>query len=273
MSNRPVFVVSDRTGITAETLSHSLLTQFPNVKFDVATLPFVDSDDKVDDVIRQINEAGRESGLRPLVFATFVDDTHRDRLLQADGVLFDLFGTFLSPLEQELAQRSSHSVGVSHGIVDSARYTNRIGAVNFTVHCDDGINTRDYGSAHVILVGVSRAGKSPVCLYLAMHFGVYCANYPLTDSDLESSELPKALKPHRERLFGLTIRPERLQQIRQERRNGGQYASMQQCRYEVAQAENLFMRHQLPHADTTSLSIEEIASRVMHRMRLKRDMY
>ena len=273
MSNRPVFVVSDRTGITAEMMSHSLLTQFPNVDFDVATLPFVDSDDKVSDVVRQINEAGRVAGVRPLVFATFVDDNHRGRLLTCDGVVFDLFGTFLDPLEQELDQRSSHSIGVSHGIVDPVRYTNRIGAVNYAVHCDDGLNVRDYDKADVILVGVSRVGKSPVSLYLAMQFGVCCANFPLTDQDLEKLTLPRALKDYRERLFGLTIRPERLQQIRQERRNGSKYASMQQCRYEVGQAENLFMRHHLPTADTTSLSIEEIASRVMQQMGLKRDIY
>lgn len=254
-------------------MSHSLLTQFPDVKFDVATLPFVDTDDKVDDAIRQINEAGRESGMRPLVFTTFINDEHRGRLLGCDGVLFDLFGTFLDPLEQELEQRSSHSIGVSHGIVDPVRYTNRIGAVNFAVHCDDGLNVRDYGKADVILVGVSRVGKSPVSLYLAMQFGVYCANYPLTDNDIERSTLPAALKDYRERLFGLTIRPERLQQIRQERRNGSRYASMPQCRYEVAQAENVFLRNHLPTADTTSLSIEEIASRVMQQMRLKRDIY
>ncbi len=273
MTTRPVFVVSDRTGITAEMMSHSLLTQFPNVKFDVATLPFVDTDDKVSDVIRQINQAGLESGSRPLVFTTFIDDNHRGRLTECDGVLFDLFGTFLDPLEQELDQQSSHSIGVSHGIVDPVRYTNRIGAVNYAVHCDDGLNVRDYDKAHVILVGVSRAGKSPVSLYLAMQFGVYCANYPLTDDDLERSELAAALKPWREKLFGLTIRPERLQQIRQERRNSGSYASMQQCRYEVAQGENIFMHNHLPTADTTSLSIEEIASRIMQQMRLKRDIY
>lgn len=254
-------------------MSHSLLTQFPNVTFDVATLPFVDTDDKVSDVIRQINAAGEASGVRPLVFTTFVDDAHRGRLRECDGILFDLFGTFLDPLEQELDERSSHSIGVSHGIVDPVRYTNRIGAVNFAMHCDDGLNVRDYDKAHVILVGVSRVGKSPVSLYLAMQFGVYCANFPLTDGDLERSELPRPLKDCRDRLFGLTIRPERLQQIRQERRNRSQYASMQQCRYEVAQGESIFMRNHLPTADTTSLSIEEIATRIMQQMHLKRDIY
>ncbi len=273
MTSRPVFVVSDRTGITAEMMSHSLLTQFPGVKFEVTTLPFVDSDDKLIDVVRQIDEAGRIAGSRPLVFTTFVDDLQRALLMQCSGVVFDLFGTFLDPLEQELEQRSSHSIGVSHGIVDAARYTNRIGAVNYAVHCDDGLNARDYGQAHVILVGVSRAGKSPVSLYLAMQFGVYAANYPLTDQDLERSSLPASLAPHRERLFALTIRPERLQQIRQERRGGGNYGTMQQCRYEVAQAETLFMRNHLPVADTTAMSIEEIATRIMQQMKLKRDMY
>ncbi|GJL82097.1 MAG: putative phosphoenolpyruvate synthase regulatory protein [marine bacterium B5-7] len=273
MSNRPVFVVSDRTGITAEMMSHSLLTQFPNVKFDVTTLPFVDTDDKVSEVIKQINDAGEHTGVRPLIFLTFVDDAHRARLLDCGGVSFDLFGTFLDPLEQELDHKSSHSIGVSHGIVDPVKYTNRIGAVNYAVHCDDGLNVRDYPSADVILVGVSRAGKTPVSLYLAMQFGVHCANYPLTDHDLERSNLPPALEDYRDRLFGLTIRPERLQQIRQERRNSSRYASIQQCRYELSQAEQLYLRYRIPSADTTSLSIEEIATGIIQKLRLKRDIY
>ena len=254
-------------------MSHSLLTQFPDAKFDVNTLPFVDSDDKVNDVITQINAAAEESGFRPLVFVTFVEDEHRDRILTSKGRVFDLFGAFLEPLEQELNLQSSHSIGISHGMVDPVRYTNRIGAVNYAVHCDDGLNPKDYGKAEIILMGVSRAGKSPVSLYLAMQFGIYCANYPLTDTDLEKSTLPKSLQPWRNKLFGLTIRPERLQQIRQERRNSSSYASMQQCRYEVSQAENIIMRSHIPYADTTSLSIEEISTRIMHQMQLKRDIY
>ncbi len=273
MTKRPVFVVSDRTGITAEMMSHSLLTQFPEVKFDVTTLPFVDTNDKVKDAIKQIDDAAEKSGVRPLVFITFVNDSHRDELILCEGVFFDLFGAFLDPLEQELKEKSSHSIGISHGIVDPVRYTNRIGAVNFAVHCDDGLNIRDYSKADLVLVGVSRAGKTPVCLYLGMQFGLFCANYPLTDQDLERTSLPSALEKHRARLFGLTIRPERLQQIRQERRSRGTYGTMAQCRFEVSQAENIIMRNHLPHADTSSLSIEEIAARIMQKMRLKRDIY
>jgi [pyruvate, water dikinase]-phosphate phosphotransferase / [pyruvate, water dikinase] kinase len=273
MSSRPVYIISDQTGITAEMMSHSLLTQFPGVNFDVNTLPFVDTDDKVNDVIKKIDQALEASGVEPLVFITFVDDAHRDKLLTCKGRIFDLFGAFLTPLESVLEVASSHSMGISHGIVDPVRYTNRIGAVNYAVHCDDGLNTKDYDQAELILLGVSRAGKSPVSLYLAMHFGIYCANYPLTDSDLESQELPSSLARWRNKLFGLTIRPDRLQQIRHERKSGSRYATIQQCRMEVSQAESIYMRSRLKSADTTSLSIEEISSRIMQKMNLKRDAY
>ncbi|MFT5112614.1 MAG: regulator of PEP synthase PpsR (kinase-PPPase family) [Parasphingorhabdus sp.] len=273
MTNYPVFIISDRTGITAEMLGHSLLTQFPKTNFDVSTLPFVDTDQKVEDAIGEIDLAYEKHGVNPLVFLSFVNDDHSLALQRSRAVLFDLFGAFLGPMEDILGQKSSHSIGISHGMVDPVRYTNRIGAVNHAVHCDDGLHTKDYSKSDLILVGVSRVGKSPVSLYLAMQFGVYCANYPITDHELESSRLPKSIEEHKNKCFWLTIRPERLQQIRQERRAGSSYASAQQCRFEVAQAEMLMRRYKVPHLDTTTMSIEEIATRILQQTNVKRDIF
>nr|BAH90417.1 hypothetical protein [uncultured bacterium] len=270
MKKRPVFIVSDRTGITAETLGHSLLTQFPGIRFDTTILPFVDSEEKIFAAVLQIDKAAEEHGVRPLVFTTFANPAFNARLYAANGVFFDLFDTFLDRLEKELGQASAHSAGMSHGIRDHDSYTARIAAVNFSVHCDDGLHPEAYDRAELILMGVSRSGKTPTSLYLAMHFGLFCANYPLTEENLAAGAMPKVLLPHRERIFGLTIDPIRLQVIRQERRSRGGYADLKQCRFEVRQAEAVFHDGKVPYVDTSTASIEEIATTIIDRKRLRR---
>ena len=272
MSDRSVFIVSDRTGITAEILSHSLLTQFPEVNFHIRALPFVDSREKVDDAICQINAAGETDGARPLVFVTFVSAESSDRIRSADAFFVDLFDTFLKPLEKELNLESTHTVGQSHGVVDPDRYTSRISAVHYAMDCDDGVSIDDYNRADLILVGVSRTGKTPVCLYLAIHFGLFCANYPLTEEDFADGDLPGLLHPFRRRLFGLTIDPQRLQQIRHERRPGSRYADVQQCDYEIRQGLAVFNGHSIPFADTTQMSIEEIGTMILQKMQIRREL-
>jgi regulator of PEP synthase PpsR (kinase-PPPase family) len=190
--------------------------------------------------------------------------------MRADCLYLDFFDAFLGPMEQELGQSSSHALGRAHGVTDSAVYTARINATNFALANDDGSHTRDYDRADVILIGVSRSGKTPTCVYMALQYGIYAANYPLVDDDLESRRLPARLEPHRGKLFGLTIRPDRLQQIRQERRPDSRYASITQCNYEVRAAEQVFERYGIPFLDTTDTSIEEISSRVLERKSIAR---
>jgi len=263
MTRRTVFFVSDQTGVTAETLGRSLLTQFEPHEFDQVTVPFVDSVDKADELVRRINAVGTEQGSRPLVFSTLVKDELRERFIRVSGLFLDFFEAFLSPLERELQTRSSHTIGRAHGMKDSGAYDRRIEATNFALSNDDGARTGDYGAADVILIGVSRTGKTPTCLYLALAYGVFAANYPLSEDELESGSLPKIIEPFRRKLYGLTIAPERLQQIRKERRPVGRYASAEQVRFEVRGAETLFRRFQIPFVDTTSFSIEEIASTIL----------
>lgn len=262
-SKRTVFFVSDQTGVTAETLGRSLLTQFEPHDFDQVTVPFIDSVDKADEVVRRINAVAAEQGARPLVFSTLVQDELRERFSSVSGLFLDFFEAFLSPLERELQKKSSHTIGRAHGMKNAGAYDQRIDATNFALQNDDGALTGNYDEADVILIGVSRTGKTPTCLYLALAYGVFAANYPLAEDDLESGTLPKALEPFRARLYGLTISPERLQQIRRERRPVGRYASADQVRYELRSAEGLFRRYQIPFVDTTSFSIEEIASTIL----------
>ncbi|MDH3978725.1 MAG: kinase/pyrophosphorylase, partial [Gammaproteobacteria bacterium] len=270
MARRTVFFLSDQTGVTAEMLGHSLLTQFDEHEFDLVTLPFIDSLDKAEAAVQQINAVAVQQAARPIIFSTLVHDNLRDRFMQASGLFLDFFNTFLGPLEMELQSKSSHIVGRAHGIQDSAAYDRRIEATNFALNYDDGGKIQGYEQADVILVGVSRSGKTPTCLYLALTYGVFAANYPLAEDELESGDLPKSLQPFRDKLFGLTIAPERLVKIRKERRSAGRYASPQQVSFELRSAEALFKRWQIPFVDTTSLSIEEIASTILSKTNVER---
>ncbi|TLZ35762.1 MAG: kinase/pyrophosphorylase [Gammaproteobacteria bacterium] len=268
VSSRTVFFVSDQTGVTAETLGHSLMTQFEGQEFRPVTLPFVSSLDKAQEAVRRINRAASQ-GLRPIVFSTLVQDDLREIVMGANALFLDLFSTFVGPLERELDARSTHRAGRAHGMADLAAYTTRIEATNFSLANDDG-SGGDYAHADVVLIGVSRVGKTPTCVYMALQYGVFAANYPLTEDDLEVGRLPPRLEPYRAKLFALTIRPERLQQIRNERRPDSRYASRQQVLYELRAAEALFSRYALPWLDTTECSIEEIASRILNTSGIER---
>jgi hypothetical protein len=270
MARRTVFFVSDQTGVTAETMGHSLLTQFDGLEFRQVTLPFISSADKAVEAVRKINATALDDGIRPIVFSTLVKGEVRSLVKRSDGLFLDFFDSFLGPLEAELKVKSSEREGRAHGIADQLVYSTRIEATNFALAADDGSVTTDYQRADVILVGVSRSGKTPTCIYMAMQYGVFAANYPFTEEDFEGKQLPAMVRPYTAKLFGLTIAPQRLQQIRTERRPGSRYASTAQCEYEVRCAESLFHRYAIPYLDTTECSIEEIASRVIDRKGIER---
>jgi [pyruvate, water dikinase]-phosphate phosphotransferase / [pyruvate, water dikinase] kinase len=260
---RTVFYISDGTGITAENLGHSLISQFDNVEFEHITLPYVDTPDKAETAVAQINHAAVETGERPIVFVTLVNDELRKIVSKVNGLYIDIFNTFIGPLEKELKAHSSYTIGRGHGLPDESRYKARIDAIDFTLSTDDGSNPHRYSRADIILVGVSRSGKTPTCLYLAMQRGLLAANYPITEDDLKNSELPKVLQPYKNKLFGLTIDPVRLQEIRAKRRPDTQYADVDQCSDEVRKAERWFNEYQIPYISTTALSIEEIATKIL----------
>ena len=271
---RTVFFISDRTGITAEMLGNSLLTQFEDIHFHRVTIPFVDSMEKVADAVRQVNATATAEGRRPIVVSSVVDEMMSETIRrEVQALTLDMFQIFIQPLEAELGAKSSHAAGRSHGIANSHEYFARMEAINFTQAYDDGAATRDLDKAQVILVGVSRCGKTPTSLYLALQFGIRAANFPLTPDDFADRRLPGSVLPFRDRLFGLTIQPERLREIREERRPGSHYAQLDNCRHEVRGAEHLMQQHAIPMLDTTSKSIEEIATTILHRAKLERHIY
>lgn len=267
---RPVFFVSDGTGITAETLGHSLLAQFPDTRFRHHRMPFIDSPEKARDCALRIRDAAAESGVRPIVFNTLVDPGAVASLREVDALFLDLFEKFIEPLESELGQHSTHTAGRFHGIAESQDYKRRIEAINFTLTHDDGVSHADLKESDVILVGVSRSGKTPTSLYLAMQFGIKAANYPLIPEDFERNKLPPELLNHRSKLFGLTIGADRLSQIRQERRPNSRYASLENCRYEIDAAHKLMRRENIRCLDSTTKSIEEISATILQTIRVDR---
>ena len=269
---RTVFFVSDGTGITAETFGHSVLTQF-ELRFRQVRLPFIDTLDKAYDAVRKINEAFENDGHRPIIFSTLVKAELSDVIRQCKGMYMDMFQTFVAPLEQELGVKSTHTIGRSHNIVDSEEYRNRIEAINFSLAHDDGQSHKNLAEADVILVGVSRSGKTPTSLYLAMQYGIKAANYPLIPDDFERGKLPSSLYQFKTKIFGLTITPERLSEIRNERRAGSKYASLENCRYEVNEAELMMKREGIRWLSSTTKSIEEISTTILQEIKPDRREY
>lgn len=265
-----MFFISDRTGITSETLGHALLTQFSPVRFEQYSLPFITSEDKARKAASEITKAGDKSGLRPIVFSTMVDDRFKPVIAECDAHIVDFFDAFIMPLEQELGMQSTHTSGLSHGISNEEVYMSRIEAVNYALHNDDGITTRHFNSAEIILIGASRSGKTPTCLYLGLQYGIRAANYPLTDVDLEHNKLPSVLEPYRNKLFGLIISPDRLRSIRELRRPGSEYASLAQCQKEVRAIKALYDQEGIKYVDTSHVSVEEIAAAITQQQQLKR---
>ena len=264
-----VFFVSDRTGITAEALGRSLLTQFHEDNRRFTVLPYVDTDEKIDAAIKQIDTV-MQNGQRVVVFSTLSNETLRQKLINKDFFVLDLFATCLPSLQSALHQHSSPVIGHTHGILDKNQYLTRMDAVNFTLNVDDGMRTKDYQQADIILAGVSRSGKTPTCIYLAMQFGIRAANYPLVSEDLEKARLPDALKQWKKKTFGLIIDPVSLHKIRQSRMPDSSYASVEQCRKEVRLVETLFRQENITAVESSSMSVEELATSLMQKADLKR---
>ena len=271
---RTVLFISDGTGITVQMLGQSLLTQFEGLEVKDVTLPFIDSLAKAEaECMPRIREALAAGNGAPIVFSTLVNREARDLIRRSGALVLDFFETFIDPLEAGLGIKSNHTIGRSHSSADKQEYKHRIEAINFSMAHDDGASHRDLAEADVILVGVSRSGKTPTSLYLAMQFGIKAANYPLIPEDFERRSPPEILKNYRDKLYGLSIAPERLREIRQERRPDSEYARLSNCRYEVEQAEVMMRREGIRWINSTTKSIEEIATTILRDIKIKRHVY
>lgn len=263
MSQRTVFYVSDRTGLTAESLGDSVISQFVNVTFTQVTIPFVDNINSAQEAVMQINRAFKNDGAKPIVFSSIVSPEVKAELSEAKALILDIFNTFIDPLEAELGVKSTRIVGKARHLRDDTSFTTRMNAINYALKYDDGASVKGYGEADVVLVGVSRCGKTPTCLYMALQFGLKAANYPITEEDIDVLALPKPLRPFKDKIFGLTIDPKRLTEVREQRRPGSRYATLDQCIKEVNAVEELYALEQIPYIGSTNRSVEELATKVM----------
>ena len=268
-----VFFISDGTGLTAEVVGETLLTQFPDIQFERTILPYVKNPDEAHKAVFEIKKLQQASGEFPLVFSTMVDDELRKIIATSGAQVFDLFAAFINPLEKILGSHSVHKKGRMHGIRDYDDYHYRVNALNFSLNHDDGLSHQSLLKAAVIIIGVSRCGKTPTELYMAMQFSIKAANYPLIEEDLEKEKLPDMLRPYKNKLVGLNIKADQLSRIRQQRRPNSTYASLKQCKKEIQQALGIFNTEEIPYLDTSSISIEEIATRIVQIVKLHRPGY
>lgn len=267
---RTAFFISDGTAITAETLGRAILSQFASVPFETRVLPYVDNLERAEDAVVQINTAYQRDGLLPLVFDTIVNPDIREKINSAHSCNLDMYEGLIGRVAEETGVEPDGHSGHAHDDVDSETYKERIDAVHFALDNDDGARTRHYHAADIILIGVSRSGKTPTSLYLALQFGIRAANYPLTEEDLNDNQLPKALREHKHKLFGLIIDTDRLVKIRQERRAGSRYSSYQQCQQEQRAIQGIYTSQGIPSLDVSEMSVEEIATRILQMTGLKR---
>lgn len=271
--SRDVFYVSDGTAITCETLGHVVLGQFsfiPNEK----TFPFVESEDKVADVIKEIEISYQRDGVKPLVFFSIVVPEIREMLLKAPAHGYDVLESIVQKVQDDIQMEPQPKMQRSRSVSkDSDTYFDRIAAIEYTLAHDDGITLKGLDEADIILLGVSRSGKTPTSLYMAMQFGLRVVNYPFIAEDVKMMRLLPEFEIHRHKLFGLTINPERLNEIRENRLSGSEYASTEQCKLELDTVEALFRREAIPYINTSSLSVEEITTRILERAGMKRRLY
>jgi regulator of PEP synthase PpsR (kinase-PPPase family) len=268
---RTAFYISDGTAITSEVFGHALLSLFPT-EFKHQTIPFVESVEKALEVKEKINKVCARSNEPALVFHTFVNNDIREIIDGCDGVIYNFLEKFVAPLEKQLEMKAKPTAHRTHSIHENS-YDYRIEAVNYALINDDGSKVTNYEDADVILVGVSRSGKTPSSLYLALQYGIKAANYPFTDEDMDDLKLPSFLKPFKKKLFGLTIDAQRLIDIRDNRMSNSKYASPRQCRMEVREVEKLYKKERIPFINTTNFSVEEITAKILSETGLQRYKY
>lgn len=260
---RRIYFISDGTGITVENLGQSLLTQFSDLEYKSKKYPYINTKEKAKAITKKIIEKNKDSEFRPIILSTLISDEIRSEIKKSNVFMIDFFEEHIDPLEQELGIRSNHTIGKTHSLTDIMRYDARMDAINFTLYTDDGLALKKYEDAQIIIIGISRCGKTPTCLYMSIQYGIKAANYPLVDEDLEDHKLPHFLEKYKHKIYGLSIDPKRLQTIRHKRRPNAKYSDLKQCQYEVKQAEQLFQREKIPFLYTTSHSIEEIAAHIL----------
>ena len=255
-TTKDVYYVSGSTAILAEDMGKALLAQFHGIRFREEKIPFIHTPDDAKKALAHILR--QSDGTQPLLFCTIMDQATRDVFNCPQVQFFDIFLNTLEALEKALESKALREPGYSRHFTIS-KMDKRVDAIHFSLEHDDGTRTAEYDEAEIILIGVSRSGKTPVSIYLATHMELKAANFPLTSDHLEHYELPKDIVRNRKRVVGLTSSPQYLHNIREKRYAGSSYASLANCTRELQQAKQLFMRHNIKILNVEGRSIEEIA--------------
>lgn len=262
----PVFFLSDSTGISAETMGNALLIQFPELRFERRLIPFITTVEEARRVVAVLDRA-MDGPVTPLAFSTTAVTEIRDELHRSRCPLIDFFDLHMARVESILGSPGLRVAARLHGLGDVQRYNTRMAAVEYAIEHDDGQSLRALDKADVILLAPSRCGKTPTTMYLALQHGIFVANYPLVPEDLETHELPRPVKAIRERCFGITTTPARLSQVRNERRPHSRYASLEQCSYELRQAEAMYRAHRIPVINSSAKSVEEMSTVILQSLK------
>jgi regulator of PEP synthase PpsR (kinase-PPPase family) len=257
--SKDIYYVSDSTGILATNLGQSLICQFPEISFHEEKFPFIKTIADAEKTIRYILK--QSTGRRPIIFSTLVSPKLRAIFNHPEVELFDVCDAFLERLEQCLEAKALGLPGYSQHVDDSSM-SRRVEAIHYCLGHDDGTKFDEYNEADVILVGVSRSGKTPVSVYMATHMGLKAANYPLTNNNLNHYTLPEGLRHNRKKAVGLTIAPEILSMIREKRYPNSTYAKRSTCVQELEQAQEIFQKYKIPVINTSGRSIEELATQI-----------
>ena len=258
----PVFFLSDSTGISAETMGNALLIQFPGLRFERRLIPFITTVQEARQVVAVLDRA-MDGPKTPLAFSTTAVTEIRNELHRSRCPLIDFFDLHMSRVESILGVKGQRVASRLHGVGDVQRYNARMAAVEYAIEHDDGQSLRAMDKADVILLAPSRCGKTPTTMYLALQHGVFVANYPLVPEDMDSQELPRPVRALKSRCFGITTTPARLTQVRNERRPNSKYASLEQCSYELRQAEAIYRTHRIPVINSSAKSVEEMSTVIL----------
>lgn len=269
MKIQKIFYVSDNTALTAKTLGKSLLSQFENIYFMEYLRPFINTQKKVLQLCDEINILAKQDEQSPIIFVSTVNHKILDILHEKFSNVIDILSPFVAHLELIINKKSSKRAGLAYKMNNIKEYDERIMAIDFTLDTDDGLKINNYDNADIVLLGVSRCGKTPTALYLALNLGLKVANYPFTAEDLPDFVLNAEQKKNHHKLFGLLISPERLASIRKERRSIGNYSDIECIKKELQALKDLFVREKIPFVDTTNRSVEEIATFIVSKKNIK----
>jgi len=258
----PVFFLSDSTGISAETMGNALLIQFPQLHFERRLIPFITTAEEARRVVAILDEAA-DGPVTPIAFTTAATDEIREVLLTSRCPMIDFFELHISRVEAVLGVPAARVTAQLHGVGDVQRYNARMAAIEYSIEHDDGQSLRALDRADVILIAPSRCGKTPTTMYLALQHGLFVANYPLVEEDLESSDLPRPIRALKDRCIGMLATPGRLCEVRQQRRPKSRYASLEQCTYELRRAEAMYAANRVPVINSTTRSVEEMSTLIV----------